>query len=105
MSYEEFWEKDYRLVESYIKKHDMDIEQETAFNWELVNYIRGALLEIASNIYRDKKKGGKPYEFPNKPKARTLLGQLNEKRNKDIDTEIKQYYKARLQERKEKSNK
>ena len=98
MSYEEFWEKDYLLVESYVQANDLMIERETANNWELVSYIRGAMLEVASNIYKDSKKGGKPYKFPEKPFNRTQVGQLREERNKNISFEIKQYYQAKQQE-------
>ena len=100
MSYEEFWQKDYRLVESYVKRHEMLIERETASNWELVTYIRGAMLEIVTNMYN--KKGDKPFEFPDKPSPRTKTGQLHEKRNKSITQEIRAYYEAKIKERKEK---
>lgn len=104
MTYEEFWQKDYRLVESFIKKNEMDIERETASNWELVTYVRGTMLEIVTNLYKDKKSGKKPYEFPTKPQSRTRTGQLNEQRNKSIAAEINAYFAERLARRKEKSD-
>lgn len=104
MTYDEFWLKDYRLIESYIKKREMDIERETAFNWEMATLLRQALLEIASTVLNDPKKGGKPYEFPKRPESRTHIGQLNEKRNKQIDAEIKDYYNELFMRRKEKSD-
>ena len=86
MTYEEFWEKDHRLTESYIKKHEMDIDNETQNNWENVTYIRAALLEIVSAIYsKDKKEKS---QFPKKPYPRTISGQRREKRNKLINEEI-----------------
>lgn len=102
MSYEEFWQKDYLLVESYVKRHEMIIERETASNWETVTYIRGAMLEIVTNMYG--KKGDKPFEFPEKPTPRTRTGQLHEKRNKTITQEIRAYYEEKIKARKEKSN-
>lgn len=104
MSYEEFWQKDYLLVESYIKKHEMDIERETAFNWELTNLIRAGLLEIVTNIYRDKKSGKKPFKFPKKPEPRTARGQAREQRNKSITAEIREYFNQKVASRKEGSN-
>lgn len=88
MSYEEFWEKDYRLTESYIKKNDMDIERETQNNWELIQYVRTAMWEIASAIHKDPNKPSKPLEFPEKPYPRTTKGNLNEERNQAIAREI-----------------
>lgn len=102
MSYEEFWEKDYRLVESYIKRHEMIIERETASNWEVVTYIRGAMLEIVTQMYG--KKGDKPFEFPEKPTPRTVTGRRNEERNKNITREIRAYYEEKIRSRKEKSD-
>jgi hypothetical protein len=100
MSYEEFWQKDYRLVESFIKRNDITIEQQTDSNFELVNYVREALLEITSMIYKDPKKSTKPHKFPEKPIPRTRIGALKEKRNKQIDREIKDNYKQRMMDRK-----
>lgn len=99
MSYEEFWQKDYRLIDSYIKKQEMDIERETANNWELVNFVREALLEIASQIYADPKKKGQAYKFPEKPQSRTHIGQLKDNRNKIINKEINEHFNRRLRER------
>lgn len=104
MSYEEFWQKDYLLVESYIKKHEMDIERETAFNWELTNLIRAGLLEIVTNLYRDKKSGKKPFKFPSKPEPRTARGKAREQRNKNITLEIRNYFNSKMTRRKEESN-
>lgn len=104
MTYDEFWIKDYRLVESFAKKHQMDIERETSMNWELVTYIRGAMLEIVTNMYKDPKKGGKPFKFPDKPQPRTKIGQLNEERNRNIAAEIRDYFNEKMLRRKEKSN-
>jgi hypothetical protein len=104
MTYEEFWQKDYLLVESFIKKNEMDIERETSSNWELVSYIRGAMLEIATNIYKDPKKPNKPFEFPKKPSSRTMTGRLNEKRNKTIAEEIRLYFEQKLLRKKGKSD-
>lgn len=100
MSYEEFWQKDYLLIESYIKKFELDIERETASNWELVTYIRAAILEVASNLYRDKKSGRKPYQFPDKPESRTHIGRAKEERNKTIANEIRDYFNQKIRERK-----
>lgn len=80
----------------------MMIERETANNWEAVTYIRGAMLEIVTNMYG--KKGEKPFEFPERPTPRTIKGQLNEKRNKMISQEIRAYYEEKIRARKEKSN-
>lgn len=102
MSYEEFWQKDYRLVESYIKKNELDTERETAFNWELTNLIRAALLEIVTNMYKGK--GKKPYQFPKKPQSRTIRGQAKEDRNKAITLEIRNYFSQKMAERKEKKS-
>ena len=86
MTYEEFWEKDHRLTESYIKKHEMDIDNETQNNWENVSYIRAALFEVASAIHSKDKKEKSP--FPKKPYPRTISGQRREKGNKLINEEI-----------------
>lgn len=102
MSYEEFWQKDYRLVESYVKRHEMLIERETASNWELVTYVRGAMLEIVTNMYG--KKGDKPFEFPAEPTPRSRTGQLHHQRNKNITQEIRAFYEEKIRKRKEKSN-
>ena len=104
MTYDEFWKKDYLLVESFIKRNEMEIERETSSNWELVTYIRGAMLEIATNLYKDPKKSTKPFEFPSKPTPRTKLGQLNEERNKAIAQEISLYYEDKLLQKKGKSD-
>lgn len=105
MSYEEFWEKDYRLVESYVKKHEMDIERETQSNWELVSYIRAALLEQAIiTTPRDPKKPAPKFEFPASPSPRTLKGQLEDERNKKIASEIKEHYNQILLRRKAESD-
>lgn len=104
MPYDEFWEKDYRLVESYVKKHDMDIDRETESNWELVSYIRGAMLEIVTNMYNDKKSGNKPFEFPNRPSYRTNIGHKKDERNKSIAGEIKEHFDEKLKRRKAKSD-
>lgn len=103
MTYEEFWQKDYLLIESFIKKYEMDIERETANNWEHITYVRGAMLEIVTNMYKDPKKGNKAYEFPKEPMPRTRTGQLREKRNKSISQEITAYF-TNLMNRREKSD-
>jgi len=102
MTYEEFWQKDYLLVESFIKRNEMEIERETSSNWEVVTYVRAAILEIATNIYKDPKKSTKPFEFPAKPASRTKLGQLNEKRNEAIAQEIQEYWGIKLSQGKDK---
>ena len=104
MSYEEFWEKDYLLVESYVKKHEMDVDGETDSNWELVSYIRGAMLEIVTSLYGDKKNGKKPFEFPSKPSYRTKSGNLRDERNKSIASEIKLFFEAKMRRRKAESD-
>lgn len=102
MSYEEFWQMDYRLIDSYIKKHEMDIERETANNWELINLVRESLLEIASSIYADPKKKSQTYKFPNKPQSRTNIGQLKQERNDIIAKEINEHFNRRIRERRKK---
>lgn len=89
MSYEEFWEKDYRLVESYVKKHNMDIERETAWSWEISNYIRAALHETTLMAHGDSKSKDKVKDiYPKKPSPRSELGILNATRDEQIAKEI-----------------
>lgn len=88
MSYDEFWNNtDFLLVESYIKRHEMIIDQETANNWELVSMIREALFEVATAVHAEK--DSQRHKFPSKPMPRTVTGQLEKERNDKIDREIK----------------
>lgn len=82
----------------------MDIERETAFNWELVNGIRAGILEIASHMYRDKKSGKKPFQFPKKPESRTPRGRARNERNQKISEEINNYFSQKMAKRKEKTS-
>lgn len=104
MSYYEFWECDYRLVESFIKRKDMETEKETDSNWETVTYIRAAILEVATAFAGGKKNGDKAFEFPSKPQPRTVNGALNQERNKLIETEINNHFKQLMASRKAKSD-
>jgi hypothetical protein len=97
MTYNEFWERDYKLVESYKIKHDKDIEQETMCNWELAQYIRAAIQEVASAIYS--KKGTKKTEFPKEPEPRTLRSKYLQDREKRLNAAIKEYFAMRKQEK------
>lgn len=89
MSYDEFWNEDYRLTESYIKKNDLEIERETQNNWELVQYVRAAMWEITSAVHKDPKSSAKPLEFPSEPQPRTMKGRLRKERNESIAKEIR----------------
>jgi hypothetical protein len=100
MSYDEFWNKDYKLVESYRVKHDQDVQQAQADIWESAQYLRMALREIATQIFSQK--GKKPFEFPAEPEPRTARGRYLRDRQKKIDGEFKRHVELRRQERLEK---
>ena len=98
MTCEEFWEKDYRLVESYIKKQNMDIERETAWSWEIVQYIRAVANEAVVLAHGDKNaKKEVDKIFPKKSIARSKLGILNEKRDELISQEINNKIQEKIQ--------
>lgn len=105
MSYEEFWEKDYRLVESYVKKHDLDIERETASNWELVTYLRMIMFEELVITSPSEKGKPKPkFDFPNRPTPRNKIGIMEAERQKLIAQEIKEHVQQIMRNREEKSD-
>lgn len=103
MSYEEFWDCDYRLVESYAKKMNLDIEEQTSKTWELTQYVRLIAHEVVSltNSKDPKKSKG---IFPEKPIPRSELGQLNAERNKMIQKEIMAVMNEKMNKRKEGSS-
>lgn len=94
MSYDEFWEKDYRLIDSFIHRREFEINAETESNWELANWIRIAIMETISNAFGDGK--GKKIEYPNKPEPRTILGQAKKKREEKINELTRRLYEEKI---------
>lgn len=104
MTYEEFWEKDHLLVESFIKRNEMEIERETSFNWENVTYTRMALYEIVELAFGNSKQNEKKFKFPDTPHARNTLAQLHKERNKNIAQEIRAVVQSKIDKRKGESD-
>ena len=104
MTYEEFWEKDHLLVESFIKRNEMEIERETSFNWENVTYTRMALHEIVELAFSNSKQNEKKFKFPDTPHARNTLAQLHKERNKNIAQEIRAVVQSKIDKRKGESD-
>jgi len=82
MTYDEFWNRDYRLVESYKKKNEMDIEEKGQSLFVMYSYIARI---YANHCWQnsDKKKRGKEPKLPEKYEPQTAKG----KRNAEIEKE------------------
>lgn len=105
MSYDEFWNYDYKLVESFKVKHDQDIDRDVINNHELGAYIKVAVLESVANILKDPKKQSKPIEiYPKKPEFRSSYMRELAEREKRIQEGFQMYMREREIAKKEKPN-
>lgn len=89
MSYEEFWQMDYLLVESYVVKMNEVIDRETNSNYEQAIYNRAALIEVASMIHT--KDGAEKFKFPSRPIPRTAQGLAEYERHEKMTKEMENY--------------
>lgn len=95
MSYEEFWERDYRLIESYVLRHNRELDYNAQLLFEMYGYIH-SLVQWKAWSESDSKKRGKAPKLPEKFEPVSDRGKYLMKLEEDKNREINAYIRNRM---------
>lgn len=87
MSYDEFWNKDYMLVESYTQRHGRELDYHAKLVYDIYGYMLD-VMQFKNWCEGDPKKRGKqpkPIEFEPVSDRSKYLKQLQKKKDKEIE--------------------
>lgn len=90
MTYEEFWEKDYKLVESYKLRHDRKLDYDAMNLFKMYQYMY-ELLSLQMWSESDPKKRGKAPKITEKFEPISEYGKYQVKLEEEKQKEVQKY--------------
>lgn len=100
MTYDEFWKKDYRLVESYTQRHGREIDYNAQLMFEAYGYISSLIMWKAWSESDPKKRGkapNLPTEFEPISERGKYLKKLEKEKQAALDGYLRDLRKSRTE--------